>query len=582
MRVGVVMYQTSLTKGQELVAQRMVRELRREGTEAYLITSVYHDNEEVLPIEEVAGRGGYVHSFDEALDIPVVRVASRKGDWPPRRIVFTDFVSTLGRIVDDLRLDVLVTHSTLWNGPEDAAKFVEWRRNQARDGAPVRPIVFCHMSHFQEPSDERYDLEERTFRQAWNQVSLPMILKVADFVLVTTPYEKESMKKVTDIQDEKFVLFPGGIDSAFLEFGHPADFRRKYGIPPETKLVSFVGSVEERKNPKAVLKLAEMLQKKEDIIFVIAGRLEGAYGEEVKAASGSLPNVIVTGPLSGGEYLGLMKASYLNINLSRSEALGLAQIEFMYEGVPVISSGVGGQSWVVRDGSTGVVVKGADDLAGAASAIASLVDDAWKRDKLGRKAQEAARELTMPILIRQLTKKVSSRLFLGEHAPQRELEPDERLIEAWVKRGYKVAVTTKKLLVDSAKGGAQVVIPLTEIVRFKHHRKFSWNALALGGALSAALYLVALLDAPARQSLRFLLVSLSPSLSADIARSIVWIFALLPVCISFAFLLMTATEGYQITYGVRKKLFLPVDFVKALRIADDLTPRSLFQSDQVP
>ena len=428
MRVGVIMYETSLTKGQELVAQRMVKELRREGTDAYLITSIYHDYEEVVSLQEIEERGGYIHSFDEALNIPVVRVPSRKGDWPPRRIMFTDFVAVLSRIVDDLRLDVLVTHSTLWNGPEETAKFVEWRRNQSRGGAPVRPIVFCHMSHFQEPSDERYDLEERTYRQAWNHVSLPMILKAADYILVTTPLVKDLMREIAEVAEEKFLLFPGGIDSTSLEFGRASNFKLENGIPPETKLISYVGSVEERKNPKALLKIAEALRERKDILFVIGGRLEGTYGIEVKDASASLPNVLVTGSLSDSDYLGLLRQSYLNVNMSRSEALGLAQIEFMYEGVPVISSGVGGQSWVVKDGSTGVIVKGPDDISGAARAVTALVDDPRKRERLARNAKKGARNLTMPVLLRQLTKKVSTRLFVEVGSPEEVLEPDEKII----------------------------------------------------------------------------------------------------------------------------------------------------------
>lgn len=543
---------------------------------------MYHDQEEVVTNEALRERGGYLHSFDEALGIPVVRVTSHKENWPPRRITFTDFVSNLTKIVDDLRLDVLVTHSTLWNGPEETAKFVEWKRNQARDGAPVRPIVFCHMSHFQEPSDERYDLEERTFRQAWNQVSLPMILKVADFILVTTPYEKESMKRAADVPDDRFVLFPGGIDSAFLEFGQPSDFRRKYGISPAVKLVSYVGSVEERKNPKALLKVAETLQAREDIRLVIAGRVEGEYGKEVKATSAGLANVTVTGTLSDAEYLGLMRDSYLNVNMSRSEALGLAQIEFMYEGVPVITSGVGGQSWVVKHGSTGVILEGPEDIPGAANAITKLVDDPWRRDRLARRSKEAARNLTMPILIRQLAKRVSPRLYPGEERQDGGLEPDEKLIEAWVKKGYKVAVTTERLLVDSAKGGARVVIPLAEIVWFKRHTRFSWRALAIGGMASLILFSAALMEPAARASLRAWLASLSASLTPDLTRNMVWVFTLLPASISFVFLLLTATEGYQIVYGFRRKLFLPTDFVKALRIADEMTPQSLFQPDQIP
>src|SRR5947209_1590293 len=114
LRIGVVMYQTSLTKGQELVAQRMVREFRRQGHDAFLITSIYQDNEPAVSADEVKRRGGYVHIFDRDLGIPVIRVNSDNTTWPPRRISFVDFVGILTSIVDDLKLNVIITHSTLW------------------------------------------------------------------------------------------------------------------------------------------------------------------------------------------------------------------------------------------------------------------------------------------------------------------------------------------------------------------------------------------------------------------------------------------------------------------------------------
>jgi len=46
--IGVIMYQTSNSKGQELVAQRMVKWFLRLGYESYLITSIYHDGNEVI------------------------------------------------------------------------------------------------------------------------------------------------------------------------------------------------------------------------------------------------------------------------------------------------------------------------------------------------------------------------------------------------------------------------------------------------------------------------------------------------------------------------------------------------------
>src|SRR5271157_4180099 len=172
LRVGVIMYETSRSKGQELVAQRMVREFNRLGHEAYLITSAYHDWEPVVTEEEIARRGGYSHTYERELGMPVLRVGSEIAGWPPRRVLFRNFVGVLTQIVSDLKLNVLITHSTLWNGPEDTIKFVVWNRHLAEEGAQNPPIILCHMSHFQEASDERYTVEERTYREVWNRISL--------------------------------------------------------------------------------------------------------------------------------------------------------------------------------------------------------------------------------------------------------------------------------------------------------------------------------------------------------------------------------------------------------------------------
>ncbi len=426
------MYQTSLTKGQELVAQRMARELRRQGHEAYLITGIYHDQTVVVSNEELVKAGGYVRTFDESIGIPLVRVQSRKVSWPPRRVAFVDFVSTLSKIVDELGLDVLISHSTLWNGPEDAGKLVEWRRNQRRGGSRVHAPVLCHMSHFQEPTEERYDLRERSYREAWNSACLPMIMKLADFVLVTTPRERDQMKKM-GADDKKLVLFPGGIESSVLEAGHTG-FRRKYGIPERPKLVTYLGTIEERKNAATIVRIARALEDRQDVHFVIVGKLEGAYGQLVRASAAGLRNVTLTGPIPDEDIPGLIHESYLNLNMSRSEALGLSQLEFMYNGVPVVTSGVGGQSWIVRDGSSGVVLEGPEDIAGAVGAIAKLLDKPKRREKLGRKSRSIASQFTMPRLILSLTKTISAKITT-DGGPRGEFERRNQVIEAWVQTG---------------------------------------------------------------------------------------------------------------------------------------------------
>jgi hypothetical protein len=118
-KIGILMYQTSTSKGQELVAQRMARDFIALGHKAYLITSVYHDDTEVISSESLTKGKGYVFVEDQELGIPVIRVSSYLTKWPRRRIYFRDFVHVLEKIVDEYKLNVLITHSTLWNGPEE-------------------------------------------------------------------------------------------------------------------------------------------------------------------------------------------------------------------------------------------------------------------------------------------------------------------------------------------------------------------------------------------------------------------------------------------------------------------------------
>ncbi len=388
-RIGVLMYQTSTSKGQELVAQRMVRDLNRLGQPAFLITSTYHDGNEVVPRQSLEKGRGYTYIEDRVLQIPVIRVSSHINKWPPRRIGFGDFISVLERIVAEFRLNVLITHSTLWNGPEEVAKFIAWRRAMRQLGGYQDPIVFAHMSHFQEPSPHRYALPELTYRIAWNKLSLTKVFEMANLLLVVTPIEAKA-KCALGARPEQCFLFPGGVDDPGLTrfaAADPAELRRRYNIRDEVHIVAYLGSIEERKNPLTVLKVAEALQERPDIHFVLAGRGGTPYAEKVKEFAGRLPNVSYLGEIDEETKVKLMKAARLNILLSRLEALGLTQMEFMYHGVPVVTSAAGGQSWVVRDGEEGVHVKGAEDVTGAAAAVIQLIEDKERWQKLATNAR---------------------------------------------------------------------------------------------------------------------------------------------------------------------------------------------------
>jgi D-inositol-3-phosphate glycosyltransferase len=571
------MYETSRSKGQELVAQRMVREFNRLGHEAYLITSAYDDWEPVISEEEIARRGGYSHAYDRELGIPVLRVGSEIASWPPRRILFRNFVGTLSQIVSDLNLNVLITHSTLWNGPEDTIKFVVWNRHLSGEGGGQNPpILLCHMSHFQEASDERYTVEERTFRDVWNRISLEEIMHQADFVIVTTPLEKEQMRAL-GADDDKFVLLPGGIDEEIFEAGESNEaIKHRLGLRDSIKLITSLGTVEERKNVFSVIEVAKTFAQDERVHFIIAGKLEGSYAEKVKTAAEGMRNLTILGEITDDQKAQLIDETFANITMSRSEALGIAQLEFMYRGVPVITSGVGGQSWVVRNGVNGIVLGGPDDVEGASVAIRSLLKNPKMRSKLSKGALKTASQATLSNLIAGLSKKLMAKLS-KEPGTAPFQEAKERLIEARVQGGKKLAVTTKRLVMSSAKGGKRIVsVPYSEIVRIDELAKRSWGVLAIGLALSivgfAAEFMASTQIVAMLESVRLLPLVGVPSALAMALRIIL---PSVPLIAAAAVYLTRVRVGYVIQYGKSQNVFLERGFGRALRVADSLTDKNL-------
>jgi glycosyltransferase involved in cell wall biosynthesis len=567
----------------------MVRYFKNLGNEAYLITSIYHDGKETVS-EDQMGEKGYYLVDDAELGIPVIRVASLVSKWPPRRIGFRDIVQTLENIVNDYQLNVLITHSTLWNGPEEVAKFVEWRRNIKALGGYPAPLIFCHMSHYQEPSPKRYSLVERSFRMAWNRLSLRTILRVANLILVVTPYEEEAKIKM-GAPKERLFLFPGGIDDvSFNQFssGDPSEFLKELGAQPNTKIVTFVGTIEVRKNPGAVLDVAERLAGRDDVQFVIAGRGDSEYADVVKKRADPMSNVRYLGEVNEKEKVQLMQSSFLNIILSKMEALGLAQLEFMFEGVPIVTSAVGGQSWIVRDGEEGVHVKGPDDIEGAANAIMALADDKSKWERLSINAKQKASKYTLTKLMQDLDREITKEMeketgLSGLPIEVRStMSQPEYVINTWSHGTVKVAATERRIFIQRGRLSRNTLeIPYSSINSIEHLRQHRWKSLLVGGLLSAFLLVQHYLFPIISRNLTSRVVTIVSDLMAlgrmgnvspDYVIRLLW---LLPILIGAIVFLIGMRQGYALNGASMKPVFLSPSFGQVVEYIREMQGRGL-------
>jgi D-inositol-3-phosphate glycosyltransferase len=575
-RIGIIMYQTSNSKGQELVAQRMARDFNKLGQQAYLITSTYHDGIEVVPPEGLLKNKGYYYITDEALGIPVIRVSSSLAKWPPRRIVFKDFIHTLNQIVDDFKLNVLITHSTLWNGPEETAKFVTWRRDMRNIGGYHDPIVFCHMSHFQEPTSQRYSFPELTYRTAWNKVSLSKILEASNIVLVVTPFEKRAKIKM-GASPNKCFLYPGGVDNeVFLRFAAEdnAAFLKKHHISPGTRIISYLGTLEERKNPLAILKIAEKLKDKTDIHFLLAGKSDSAYGEEIIRLTGSLPNVSYLGEIDEREKALLIRSSSVNILMSKLEALGITQLEFMYGGVPVVTSGVGGQSWVVQHGVEGLHVNGVGDIDGAVRAILRLIEDETLYKRLSLNARERAGKYASIYLTGMLDTAINRELLkegglisIPEGLHDASIQP-EYALKSWSSGSSGVIATNKRIFFQSGWLSRSVLgMNYQNIKAIEHFRRYPLKVPITGAVLSGLIFLApSILSTDLVNQIKKIFDSISRLIPAEAAQGnwLLPLVILLPLIISLIIFLKKIKTGFRLYSEGTEPLYLPGKFRKAI------------------
>ncbi len=119
--------------------------------------------------------------------------------------------------------------------------------------------------------------------------------------------------------------------------------------------------------------------------FLVIG--DGPARPEVEAAIGLADRVRFLGQLDAQSVLSVQAACDLFVWPAVNEAYGLALLEAQAVGLAAVAGESPGVSAIVRDGKTGLLVRGGDTAA-FADAVASLLDDTARRSALGRAARE--------------------------------------------------------------------------------------------------------------------------------------------------------------------------------------------------
>lgn len=218
---------------------------------------------------------------------------------------------------------------------------------------------------------------ERLFRHS---------MRLADVSVAVSEAAGRRLVDAGLVPARKIHVLPNGI--------HPGPFRPRdpqlrqqlatsLGLPPETRLIGFVGRLNWAKDLNTmVAAFARLRAQRNDVALVLVG--EGEERSTIEAAlgdAGVADRVFLLGDRN--DVPSLLPAFSIFAMSSVSEGYSIALLEACASALPIVATRVGGNGEIVADGVNGLVVPPADPGA-LAAALARLLKDPDLADRMGR------------------------------------------------------------------------------------------------------------------------------------------------------------------------------------------------------
>ncbi len=221
-----------------------------------------------------------------------------------------------------------------------------------------------------------------------------MVRRLGYRPLVHSSSVRKGVANAYGISQDAIALIPLGIDTA--HFARPAvsrtEWRQRMAIPLDALVVLYVARLVPPKNVALYVDIARtVIERIDRAFFLIVGdgplktALEGLVRE-----SGLEHKIRFLG--FRGDLVSIYHGSDLFLSTSNYEGFGLAIVEAMAAGRPVVATSVGGVPEVVVDGTTGRLCA-PEDANGLAHAVLELLGDLPTREQMGGAARERASRL---------------------------------------------------------------------------------------------------------------------------------------------------------------------------------------------
>jgi glycosyltransferase involved in cell wall biosynthesis len=218
------------------------------------------------------------------------------------------------------------------------------------------------------------------------------VVKDASKVIALTQSESLAYERL-GVEKRNIEVIPNAIDRAYFEkLPARGEFRQRYGIKNEEKIILFLGRIHETKGLALLVRAFYDLNKEEnDVRLVIAGPDGGYLGrlQEHIQHLGIAHLVLLTGPLYDRAKVEAYVDADVYVQPSSYDAFPLSPLEACACGTPTIVTNRCGVAERIKDVAY-VIDYDTDQLR---SAMRDLVNSADLRSEMGRKSRTMVREL---------------------------------------------------------------------------------------------------------------------------------------------------------------------------------------------
>lgn len=242
------------------------------------------------------------------------------------------------------------------------------------------PVVYSRHSAFPVPAKLRYP-PGRWVNKLVNEHYADRIIAVSPAAAKNLTDGGISPKKIT-------VMMNGVVPVARSSQEQTRALRRQWDIGPEDFTLGILARLEDYKGHMDILQALHILKGQgRRVKLLIAGT--GPYEAELRRETARLG-------LDGEvRFLGFVTdvaplLSVLDVQLNASygtETSSLSILEGMSMGLPAVVSDYGGNPWLIDDGEDGLIFQ-TRDAGSLAGAIAALMDEPEKLERMGRRAAE--------------------------------------------------------------------------------------------------------------------------------------------------------------------------------------------------